>query len=627
MKKINPKQDALSLREEALDLLEKKKIKHDFITGDTAVHELIHELEVHQIELELQNEELIIAQSKAEKSSRKYMELYDFAPACYFTLSKNGEIIELNFSGANLIGKERSAFKNNNFGLFVAEESLLNFEQFLQRVVSGYRKEICEVILIDKQDQRNDVFITGRSMENGEQCLINVVDVSTFRKVEKKIIEQNNQLAIINQEKEKYATELGLRNRELVEQIKEKELLESELIIARKRAEESNRLKSAFLANMSHEIRTPMNGILGFAELLREPNLTGEQKDHCIDIIHKGGDKMLNIINDIIDISKIESGLMKVKLSETNVSEQIRFIFDFFRKEAEFKGLQLSVKKTLPTSKAVLTTDAEKFYAILANLVKNAIKYTFTGSIEIGYHAIMHRQHRKQRIMLDQKKEPNIPHLVFYIKDTGMGIPVEMQKYIFDRFVQLDVNDKKVQQGAGLGLAITKAYVEMLGGKIWMESELDKGSIFYFSLPYRNLKPVSQEMPHETFSHHEKTKAKKFKILIADDDEISSQLIAAHLEQLKDEIIVVTSGLDAVEAVRNKPDIDLVLMDIKMPGLNGYEATRLIREFNSAVIIIAETAYALSGDREKALEAGCNDYIAKPIKKNQLKDMIKKYLN
>jgi len=627
MKNINLKHDTLSLREEALALLKKKKIKHDFQTVDVAIQELIQELEVHQVELELQNEKLMTAQSKSEESSRKYKELYDFAPACYFTLSKEGEVIDLNFSGANLIGKERSAFRNNKFVFFVAEESLLIFEQFLQRVFSDFRKETCEVVLIDKHDKRKDVYISGRSIENGERCLVNVVDVSAFRLVEKKIIEQNNQLAIQNQENEKQAAELALINKELVKQIKIKELLELKLILARVCAEENDRLKSTFLANMSHEIRTPINGILGFAELLREPNLTIEKRDHCIDIIHKGGDKMLNIVNDIIDISKIEAGLMKTKLSETNVNEQIRFIFDFFRKEAAQKGLKLTVKKTLPSSKAVLTTDGEKFYAILTNLVKNSIKYTFTGSIELGYHAYIRRHHRKQPLEQHQKKKYDIPHLVFYVKDTGMGIPVEMQKYVFDRFVQADEDDKLLKQGAGLGLAITKAYVEMLGGRIWLESEPGKGSVFYFSLPYRNLKIETQEKPRKTISTQEKAEPKKLKILIAEDDEISKELITANLEQLKEEIIDVTTGLDAVEAVRNNPDIDLVLMDIKMPGIDGYEATKLIREFNTDVIIIAETAFALAGDREKALESGCNDYIAKPIYKNQLKEMIMKYLN
>lgn len=244
---------------------------------------------------------------------------------------------------------------------------------------------------------------------------------------------------------------------------------EQKLIAAKENAEESDRLKSAFLANMSHEIRTPMNGILGFSKLLKKPDLKSENQKKYIDIIEKSGKRMLNTINDIIDISRIEAGLMKIDLEDINVNEQIEYIYTFLKPEAEAKNLKISYKNSLAKKEAIIKTDSEKVYAILTNLLKNAIKYTQKGSIELGCH-------------LKNTSEP--VELEFYVKDTGIGVPKERHTAIFDRFIQADIADKMAHQGAGLGLAITKSYVEMLGGKIWIESEEGKGSTFYFTLPY-----------------------------------------------------------------------------------------------------------------------------------------------
>lgn len=242
-----------------------------------------------------------------------------------------------------------------------------------------------------------------------------------------------------------------------------------ELMMAKEKAQESDRLKSAFLANMSHEIRTPMNGILGFSELLKEPNLSGDEQQAYIDIIEKSGTRLLNIINDIVDISKIEAGLMKINLQQSNINDQQSFIYTFFKPEVEAKNIDLTYTNGLPDESAIIFTDTEKLYAILTNLVKNAIKYTEKGSIRFGY--VVHN-------------DANEPFLKFFVKDTGIGIPIERQTAVFERFVQADITDQMARQGAGLGLAISKAYVEMLGGKIWVESEEEIGSTFYFTIPF-----------------------------------------------------------------------------------------------------------------------------------------------
>ncbi len=367
-----------------------------------------------------------------------------------------------------------------------------------------------------------------------------------------------------------------------------------QLIITTEKAEESDRLKTAFLANMSHEIRTPMNGILGFAGLLKKPNLSGETQNNYINIIEKSGARMLNIINDIISISKIESGLEDVSFNELNVNEQQDYLYNFFIHEAESKDLKLSYKSALPLSLSILKTDQEKFITIYTNLIKNALKYTMDGSIEFGY----------------LKKND---FLEFYIKDTGIGVESDRQEAIFERFIQADVEDKMARQGAGLGLSITKAYVEMLGGKIWMESIKSKGSVFYFTIPY------IADLVNIDYSHKEvKANISDLKVLLVEDDETSALLINIMLEETKSEILRAKNGIEAVNICRENSDLDFVLMDIRMPKMDGYEATRKIREFNKDIVIIAQTAHALAGDIEKTIDAGCNFHLSKPIIKEKM---------
>ena len=272
-------------------------------------------------------------------------------------------------------------------------------------------------------------------------------DVSRLKLAEQQLIDANNELKLQNEQKAKQAEELNL---------------------ALQKAEESDRLKSEFLANMSHEIRTPMNSVLGFAELLKDQNITPQNQRKFLQIIEKSIERMLNIINDIVDFSKIESGQMEIYLSKTNVNQEIERISDLYYPEAKYKGLQIFIQTPLSSNEVTIQTDRDKFYAILSNLVKNSVKFTREGSIEIGY----------------EKKDD---HLEFYVKDTGIGIPDEQKLIIFKRFRQGSESENKKYEGAGLGLSISKAYVELLGGNIWVESNPEtfpeNGSAFYFTLP------------------------------------------------------------------------------------------------------------------------------------------------
>lgn len=386
----------------------------------------------------------------------------------------------------------------------------------------------------------------------------------------------------------------------------ERKKMIQDLVAAKEKAEESDRLKSAFLANMSHEIRTPMNGILGFAELLKEPRLSGKEQKMFIEIIEKSGERMLNIINDLINISKIESGQMDIHISVTNINEQLLFLYNFFKLEASQKKLKLIINYPQSGNTVLVQTDKEKVYAILTNLIKNAIKFTEKGKIEFGY-------------------EVAVDKLVFHIRDTGIGIPENKQKTIFERFVQASSGMSSVYEGAGLGLSISKAYVEMLGGEIWLESEQGRGTSFFFTLPLQEKKEkvVSiKNLPPE----FDKNPDRIFTILVAEDDEISLVYINHMLKTNQTNILVARNGAEAVEICRNNSEIELVLMDISMPVYDGHVAAQMIKEFRPGLPIIAQTAFALEEDKERYGEY-FDDYITKPINADVLKNVIRKYIS
>ena len=391
--------------------------------------------------------------------------------------------------------------------------------------------------------------------------------------------------------------------------ISEREKIKNELISAKEEAEKLSDFKDQFLANMSHEIRTPMNGILGFSELLKSPNLSAEKQLEYIRVIEKSGHRMLNTINSIISISKIESGLMDVDISESSVNEIIEYIYTFFKLEVEAKGLKFLMKNQLTDNQSIIKTDREKIYAILINLVENAIKFTQVGIIEIGYI---------------EKGE----YLEFYVKDTGIGIDKEREMLIFERFIQSDISDSHSCDLSGLGLSISKAFVEMLGGKIRVESLKRKGSIFYFTVPYlSNVKALERNVvnaPIDIFCPIS-FENKNLKILIVEDDEVSDLLLSIRLKDLSRDIIHAKNGLEAIGFCRKNSDIDLILMDIKMPVMDGYEATQKIREFNKDVIIIGQTAHAFEGFRERAIEYGCNECLSKPLVIKDLLYLMKYY--
>ena len=371
-----------------------------------------------------------------------------------------------------------------------------------------------------------------------------------------------------------------------------------ELLNAKLRAEESDRLKSAFLTNMSHEIRTPMNGILGFISLLEEPDLTSQEKDEYVRIVRQSGERLLNTLRDIIDISKIESGMMPVTFSVFSVDEVLANLYDFYNTEAQSKGLKLFLRASDSTQPLKLMTDRVKFNSILSNLLKNAIKFTSKGYVEFGYTT------------RDQMLE-------FFVRDTGIGIPEEKIVMIFDRFIQADDSNTRLFEGAGLGLSICRAYTMMLGGKLWVETEKDRGSIFRFTIPLETISSVQKEVQGGEIRNAGQP-GSKLKILVTEDDPVNLEYIQVILSRAGHTVVPAVTGAEAIAALRSDTAINFVLMDIKLPGMDGLEATREIRKWNQTIPVVALTANAFAHDRQSALDAGCNEYLTKPVRKSEL---------
>lgn len=376
------------------------------------------------------------------------------------------------------------------------------------------------------------------------------------------------------------------------------------LKIAKEKAEESDRLKTVFLQNMSHEIRTPMNGILGFIDIMKEPDLSEDEQKQYFEIVEESGQRLLSTINDIIEISKIETWQTTFKLSVVAVDDRLRYFYEFFRHEAARKGLGFMLNIPPGETGLRIETDAHKLDGILTNMIKNAIKFTHKGEIEFGYVA------GEETVRI-------------FVNDTGIGIPKEKQQQIFDRFVQANLNLNRTHEGSGLGLSIVKAYTDLMHGKVWVESEEGRGSSFNVELPLTPALVANRAATHARNS--DKMIPKNYTVLIAEDDIASVQMLKLVLGKMGIESLTAYDGAQTIEMVRNNPGLNLVLMDLKMPILSGLDATRQIRKFNTSIPIIAQTAYALSGDREMALAAGCSDYITKPVKTGDLLEVMAQF--
>lgn len=529
---------------------------------------------------------------------------------------KNDRIEEQNMEYAAI----NEELRQTNDELFIANEKAVSNEEYLHNIINN----IADPVFVKDEESRllvvNDAFcrmfnlrkdeIIGKTLAED----INPDEMENFLKIDKQVLKTGienateEQLTIrsgetltITTKKTRYINSNGKKflvaiSHDITNRIK----MENELKTAKEKAEESERLKTAFLQNMSHEIRTPMNAICGFARQLNKPTITDEKQNKFVTIIQNSSNQLLSIVNDILTISSIQTKQEKLNINKTSINHLLQDLLSIFKLESTNKNISLFINKQLTDKQAEAYTDETKITQILTNLISNALKFTHEGFIEIGYNL-------------------NNNELQFYVKDTGIGILPELQEKIFDRFRQADQSIQMKYGGTGLGLSISKGFVELLGGKIWVQSEPEKGSTFYFTIPYM---PVSGIYESTTQINKNKNSGT---ILIAEDEEYNYLFIEELLTDFNYNLIHAKDGHEAIAIFKTNPGIDLILMDIKMPLMTGHEAAKVIKKINPNLPIVAQSAYALEIEIKK-YSGIFDDYITKPINEENLIEKVNKYM-
>jgi len=461
------------------------------------------------------------------------------------------------------------------------------------------------------RDELKQMKIEQINTQSSDEINMNIEKVNSQKEIQFEFKHQLKDGSIRDVEVFSSRIKIGDKNllHSIIYDITYRKQIEEALIKSKEKAEESDRLKTAFLQNMSHEIRTPMNAIMGFSSLLNDCYEDKPKLEKFSEIITRRSSDLLEIINDILDISKIESGHMTVNSEECELKEfftDLSTFFNEYQKRSGKQQIEFNLQTQIPSSIKTIVTDKTKLRQIFINLLSNAFKFTNTGKIEGGCKIDANR------------------NLLFYVSDTGIGIPAEKQVVIFERFEQLHQSGSKIVAGTGLGLPIAKGLVELLGGEIWLESEKGQGTRFYFSIPLNTVDSTNtaQVSNKESQAYNFSGKA----ILVVEDDKYNTTYIEEILANTGIKILSTEYAYEAIKMATSQSP-DLVLMDIRLPDLNGLEATRLIRQQKPDVNIIAQTAYATDDDKQKALDAGCIDYISKPMDRELLLIMIDKHIS
>ncbi len=510
------------------------------------------------------------ALQKVRESEEKLRNIFDSSPETILIADAGLNIMDCNQEALNLFGYSKKELIKMNPYMLLDEEDREKAEMFLQK--------FNEIGLL------KGIEFTFKK-HNGDK-LITVVSGSIVCDEENK-----PKLYII-----------------VIQDISQFKKIESELVKAKERAEEADNLKSAFLANMSHEIRTPMNAIIGFSDLLADPSLKHSDAGLYTGVIKERCNNLLHIVNDILDISRIEANQVELRETSFSVNALLEELYIVYAQrlinENKFQVV-LNLTKDAVNEQSIIIADDSRLKQVLNNLLDNAIKFTKKGEIEFGYSV-------------------KDGFLEFFVKDSGIGIKPDKHEMIFERFRQIDESLDREYGGNGLGLAICKAFVELMGGTIWLKSGENSGTTFYFTIPYSRPNEIIYKPKPETDIVNYKWRKKR--ILIVEDDKASLSFMKVLFKLTEAEIIPVQTGHEAIELYMNDKNFDLVLMDIQLPDINGLEVTKMFKSMNRYIPVIAQTAYAMHGDDVKCLNAGCDDYISKPVEIADLFFKIDKFL-
>jgi PAS domain S-box-containing protein len=519
-------------------------------------------------ELTETNKKLIAAKEEAEKSEARFKALHN-ASFGGIAIHDKGIILDCNLGLSRISGYTVNELIGLDGLLLIDEKSR---DKVMANILSGYEYPY-EVVGICKNKKKYPLRLEARAIPYKEEQ----VRVVEFR------------------------------------DITEQKKAEHELIKAKEKAEESDQLKTEFINNMSHEIRTPLNGILGFSSILEEPNLTDTERKEYRSIIQNSGNQLLRIIDDILEISELGTRQVKVIEKKICLNNLLLELFSIFDIKAKENKTPLYLNKELSDNESIILTDESKLNKILNNLLENALKFTNTGSIEFGY---------KLRTDIEPVE------IEIYVKDSGIGIKPENKEIIFERFSQEEKSLSRNVGGLGLGLSIAKENAELLGGKIILKSEKGKGSTFFITIPYKPVNKASLKNNSENEKGKVTEKQDKYTILIAEDEAINYLYLDTLLKnfELNLKTLHAENGQEAVEMCKENSKIDFVLMDLKMPIMTGFEATKQIKEFRPNMLIVAQTAYSTKDEKEEAFSAGCDDFISKPISKETLHKVMNKYL-
>lgn len=512
----------------------------------------------------------------------------------------NLEIEWINAGFSKLFGYSLNEFKEKYSNKLINISSNPTIEKIIRQVEKEKKSTTYESTLITKNGERIYLQTTLTPILNKKnqiyQFIVIDTDITELKKAESEIIQKNEEILLQNKEIEKHRFHLE----QLVDQ------RTKDLKIAKEKAEESDRLKSSFLANMSHEIRTPMNAIIGYSSLLNDKSIETDIKKNLIAEISVNSYSLLNIIDNILDLSRIDSNQFTIQKKKFSINELLKNIYDSFQDVIKQKHLKFELQ--IPKESIEIVSDEFRLKQVFNNLIDNSIKFTEDGKIAIGYKA-------------------NTSSIDFFVQDTGIGLSEEQQNHIFNRFTKIEDDKRKLYRGAGLGLAVSKNIINLLNGEIWIESKLSEGASFYFSIPFHKEEMTNKTEPqskvnseiHTSFTWENKT------ILIAEDEDNNFNYFKMLINNTKAKVIRASNGKEAVEFCK-KEIIHLVLMDVKMPIMNGFEATKIIKQSNPEIPVISISAYSSKEDMEFSSSAGCVVHLTKPIQKTELLNAMNKQL-